>query len=130
MTSFLQRALNTHPSGVVACSAFWLLHGWCHSKLLPSRRILCAPSNCAPYHVISSKDPTAQQRPLLVLLLLLNTYHYRKNLQYTYISVADSGMLSGMLVSLLSLQSTTPSMQRHWRGHMFSRMHSLFRCRS
>ena len=35
--------------------AVWLLHGWCHSKLLPSRRVLCTPYNHAPYHVTSCK---------------------------------------------------------------------------
>ena len=26
-------------------NAVWLLHGWCHAKLLPSRRVLCTPYN-------------------------------------------------------------------------------------
>ena len=38
-----------------AYSAVWLLHGWCHVKLLPSRRVLWIPYNHAPCHVTSSK---------------------------------------------------------------------------
>ena len=52
----LQHALNIHPSGVELAVLFqWFLHGWCHSKLLPSRRVLCTPYNHAPYHVTSCK---------------------------------------------------------------------------
>ena len=29
-------------------------HGWCHMKLLPSRRVLCTPYNHAPYHFMQS----------------------------------------------------------------------------
>ena len=29
-------------------------HGWCHMKLLPSRRFLCTPYNHAPYHFMQS----------------------------------------------------------------------------
>ena len=29
-------------------------HGWCHKKLLPSRRILCTPYNHAPCHFMQS----------------------------------------------------------------------------
>ena len=29
-------------------------HGWCHMKLLPSRRVLCAPYNLAPCHFMQS----------------------------------------------------------------------------
>ena len=32
-------------------SAVWPLHGWCHVKLLPSRRVLCTPYNY--YHATS-----------------------------------------------------------------------------
>ena len=35
------RVLNIHRRGVVSYSAIWLLHGWCHVKLLPSRRTIC-----------------------------------------------------------------------------------------
>ena len=34
-------------------SAVWLLYGWCHVKLLPSRRVLCTPYNHASCHVMS-----------------------------------------------------------------------------
>ena len=40
--------LNIHRSGVQC----W--HGWCHRKLLPSRRILCTPYNHAPCHFMQS----------------------------------------------------------------------------
>ena len=29
-------------------------HGWCHMKLLPSRRVLCTPYNHAPCHYTQS----------------------------------------------------------------------------
>ena len=29
-------------------------HGWCHVKLLPSRRVLCTPYNHAPCHFMQS----------------------------------------------------------------------------
>ena len=29
-------------------------HGWCHKKLLPSRRVLCTPYNYAPCHFMQS----------------------------------------------------------------------------
>ena len=29
-------------------------HGWCHMKLLPSRRVLCTPYNHAPCHIMPS----------------------------------------------------------------------------
>ena len=29
-------------------------HGWCHKKLLPSRRVLCTPYNHAPCHFMQS----------------------------------------------------------------------------
>ena len=37
--------LNIHQNGVLI--AIWLLHGWCHMKLLPPQRILCTPYNHA-----------------------------------------------------------------------------------
>ena len=39
---------------------FWIsnevvyLHGWCHKKLLPSRRVLCTPYNHAPCHFMQN----------------------------------------------------------------------------
>ena len=30
-------------------------HGWCHMKLLPSRRVLCTPYNHAPCHFMQSQ---------------------------------------------------------------------------
>ena len=32
-------------------------HGWCHMKLLPSRRVLCTPYNHAPCHFLQSSIP-------------------------------------------------------------------------
>ena len=40
--------LNIHRVGVQR----W--HGWCHKKLLPSRRVLCTPYNHAPCHFMQS----------------------------------------------------------------------------
>ena len=36
-------------------SDVWLLHGWRHVKLIPSRRIVCTPCSHAPCHVSSCK---------------------------------------------------------------------------
>ena len=40
-----------YPPKWYTYSAVWLLHGWCHVKLLPSRRVLCTPCNHTPCHV-------------------------------------------------------------------------------
>ena len=36
----------------MVCLQRW--HGWCHMKLLPSRRVLCTPYNHAPCHFMQS----------------------------------------------------------------------------
>ena len=41
------RAFFLYPPKWCTDSAIWLLHGWCHMKLLPSQRILCTPYNHA-----------------------------------------------------------------------------------
>ena len=46
---YLQHVLEYHWSGLLT-ALFWLLHGWYHMKLLPSRRVLCTPHNHAPCH--------------------------------------------------------------------------------
>ena len=40
--SFLQRVFK-YPLKWCTYSAVWLLHGWCHMKLLPCWRIMCTP---------------------------------------------------------------------------------------
>ena len=40
MYAFVARIFNLHQSGVLH-SGIWLLHGWCHVKLPPSRRKFC-----------------------------------------------------------------------------------------
>ena len=52
--SFLWRVLNIHPSGVLTALVFWLLHGWCHVKLLLPWRVLCTPCK-SDYAVTSCK---------------------------------------------------------------------------
>ena len=42
-----------YPPKWCTCSAVWLLHGWCHVKLLPSRRVLCKPCTM-PRHFMQS----------------------------------------------------------------------------
>ena len=54
VTSFLWCVFE-YPPLWCTYSAVWLLHGWCHMKLLPSRRVLCTPYNHAPCHVTSLK---------------------------------------------------------------------------
>ena len=46
--AFRSAFLTIHRSGV----QHW--HGWCHMKLLPSRRVLCTPYNHAPCHFMQS----------------------------------------------------------------------------
>ena len=46
---FIARFLNIHRSGVLKR---W--HGWCHMKLLPSRRVLSISYNHAPCHFMQS----------------------------------------------------------------------------
>ena len=43
------------PPKWCAYGAVWLLHGWCHVKLMPSRCVLCTLYNNASYHVTSCK---------------------------------------------------------------------------
>ena len=47
--AFYSAFLNIYRSGVLQR---W--HGWCHMKLLPSRRVLCTPYNHAPFHFMQS----------------------------------------------------------------------------
>ena len=49
-----------YPHEWRAYSAVWLLHGRCHVKLLPSRRVLCTSYNHVPYqfHVSSCRKAT------------------------------------------------------------------------
>ena len=54
-TAFLL-LLFIHPPKWCTYSAVWLLHGWCHVKLLPSRRVPCPPCNHAPCHITSCKS--------------------------------------------------------------------------
>ena len=49
---FIARFLLFFISTEVAHLQRW--HGWCHKKLLPSRRILYTPYNHAPCHVMQS----------------------------------------------------------------------------
>ena len=57
---------QTHCARMWFYTRFWIStevvylqrwHGWCHVKLLPSRRVLCTPYNYAPCHFM--------QRPFL-----------------------------------------------------------------
>ena len=60
-------SLRSHvslPEWLVFIAQFWIStevvylqrwHGWCHMKLLPSRRVLCTPYNHAPCHFMRSQ---------------------------------------------------------------------------
>ena len=39
------------------CTSLQRWHGWCHMKLLPSRRVLCTSYNHAPCHFMQSHIP-------------------------------------------------------------------------
>ena len=60
------KARFEYPLKCCTYSGVWLLRGWCHMKLLPSRRILCTPYNHTPCHVTSCK--TTKVRCLSVQL--------------------------------------------------------------
>ena len=47
--------LNIHRSGILY-SPVWLLHDWCHVKLLPSRRTFCDPTNHAPVYNVTYSE--------------------------------------------------------------------------
>ena len=53
--SFAQRVLN-----IILCdySAVWLLHGWCHAELLPSRRTFCVNHTTMYQFTLYSKPLT------------------------------------------------------------------------
>ena len=40
-SAFHSKILNIHRTELVLYSAVWSLQGWCHVKLLPSRRTFC-----------------------------------------------------------------------------------------
>ena len=44
-----------YPPRGSTCSAVWVLHDWCHVKLLPSRRVHCKLCDHAPRHFTSCK---------------------------------------------------------------------------
>ena len=48
---------NSHQSGVLTAPV-WLLHGWCHLKLLLSQHILCTSHNHAPVYSVTSCKTT------------------------------------------------------------------------
>ena len=56
----------------------WLLHGWCHSELLPSQRILCTPYNQSPWHITSCKATSMNYR-LHVCSAVTCYLHFWKN---------------------------------------------------
>ena len=66
--SFTQRVLNVHRSGY---SAVWLLHGWCHVKLLPFWRMFCAPYTAMHQFTVS---PYCHEEVMLNVLRCLLTY--------------------------------------------------------
>ena len=74
-------ALWIYPPKWSSCSAVWFLHGWCHSKLLPSRRVLCTPSSYASYHVTSS---VCVHHPAMLHITLLRPSVY--TIQLCFIS--------------------------------------------
>ena len=47
--------LNIHRSGKLY-SPVWLLHDWCHVKLLPSGRTFCDPTNHAPVYSVTYSE--------------------------------------------------------------------------
>ena len=59
VTRFLKIFFMAHfeyPPEWCTDSTVWLLHGWCHGKLLLSQCILCTPYNHAPCHVTYVKQ--------------------------------------------------------------------------
>ena len=64
---FLIQFVFEYPPKWYTYSAVWLLHGWCHVKLLPSLRVLCTPYNHAPCLWVESDAMWMLLRPLAVL---------------------------------------------------------------
>ena len=59
---FYSAFLNIHRSGVLMALAY----GWCHMKLLPSRRVLCTPYNHAPLcHFMQRTSPRWMNKVLM-----------------------------------------------------------------
>ena len=77
VTSFSWRIFEYIPKQCTY-SAVWLLHGWCHMKLLLSKHILCMPCN----HVTS----------LHVGLLQVGVHHH-----YVVLGFAAAGQAKGRL---------------------------------
>ena len=55
MSDSLFIARFEYPPMLCAYNVVWLLHGWCHVKLLPYRHVLCTSYSHAPCHVIACK---------------------------------------------------------------------------
>ena len=67
--AFYSAFFNIHRSGVLKR---W--HGWCHMKLLPSRRVLCTPYNHAPCHFMQGHI-----RKVYAYLAVTCHHHFRQN---------------------------------------------------
>ena len=72
-------------------------HGWCHMKLLPSRRVLCTPYNHAPCHFMQSHI-----RKVYACLAVTCHLHFWRN---------DRGLLRATAVT------------RGWNGHRNKSQH-------
>ena len=80
-------------------------HGWCHMKLLPSRRVLCTPNNHAPCHFMQSHI-----REVYACLAVTCHLHFWQNDQ-------------GLLVLLSELHSP-----EHWNQTNHHAFHSQQQC--
>ena len=75
---FSFKSILLRPSGKcqsikrTVCMLNW--HGWCHMKLLPSRRVLCTPYNHAPCHFMQS-----HMRKLHACLAVICDLHFWQN---------------------------------------------------
>ena len=77
-SSFTQRVLNIHLSGY---SVLYLLHGWCHVKLPPSRRKFCVhQSNMQQFIVLFIRSHRRRMHVCLVVTWHLHIWQNDRDL--------------------------------------------------
>ena len=94
-------------------STIWLLHGWCHAKLLPSRHMSCAPHTTITQcylkpHIIMFIWSLSACWVISVLAESTNLWHQQKD-AYSYeaaqFTVSSKGLLQSMHIILMQEKS-------------------------
>ena len=100
----IQYALNIHRSGVLTV-LFWLLHGWCHLKLLPSPCVLCTPYN----HVYTIQPCTMSRH-------FEQSHVHRVHVCLAVTCHSTFGRMTGIFHVLCNGTSDTVHPQQFWTG--------------